>query len=133
MFNWFPRSSKSRPAGRAATVVRRSPPPGVATTTVPAWARQLHPQAQRVLATLPASVVLAKSCTQYPHAVEKLLANWESPSNFRLALDSMLIDTRGGRQGFPFEIVAEFSDLREYYDRHVHPVCSNAWGSIHAR
>lgn len=106
---------------------------GGAATSVPDWARQLHPQAQTVVATLPASLVLASSCTLYPHAVEKLFAHWSSPKEFRSALDSMMMDSRGGRQGFPFEVVAEFSRLREYYDRFVHPVPSSAWTSVNCR
>ncbi len=45
----------------------------------------------------------------------------------------MMIDTRGGRQGFPFDVVTEFSELREYYDRYVHPVSTSAWASVDTR
>ena len=43
------------------------------------------------------------------------------------------IDTRGGRKGFPFDVLSEFGRLREYYDLRVAPVKSNAWASIDAR
>ncbi len=150
MFNWFLRSSKSRPAARTGPASRRSAAAGGASdgrrpvdvgsreglqalARLPAWARQLHPQAQLVLASLPASIRPARGCAQYPHAVEKLLLNWASPSDFRRILDSMMIDTRGGRQGFPFDVVTEFSELREYYDRYVHPVSTSAWASVDTR
>jgi len=165
MFNWFLRSSKSRPAARTAPASGRSAAAGSAAAgsaaaggsaaggasdgrrpvdvgsredlqalaRLPAWARQLHPQAQLVLASLPASIRLARGGAQYPHAVEKLLLNWASPSDFRRILDSMMIDTRGGRQGFPFDVVTEFSELREYYDRYVHPVSTSAWASVDTR
>jgi hypothetical protein len=85
------------------------------------------------VAQLPRNVSLAASCAKYPHAVEKLLKHWRNPKEFRLAMDAMLIDTRGGRQGFPFEVLSEFGSLREHYDLRVDPVKSNAWASIDAR
>ena len=100
---------------------------------LPDSARQLSPDAQRILAALPPAVALGRSCAQYPQAVEKLLKHWRNPNEFRATLDSMVIDSRGGRQGFPFAIVREFSALREYYDLYVNPVKTSGWGSVHAR
>jgi hypothetical protein len=141
MFNWFQRSSKSRPAARApsptadyrlpARLAPACDPQALA--RLPACARQLSPDAQRILAGLPPAIALGRSCAQYPQAVEKLLKHWRNPIEFRLILDSMVIDSRGGRQGFPFDIVREFSALREYYDLQVNPVRTNAWASVDAR
>ena len=75
----------------------------------------------------------SRSCSRYPQAVEKLLKQWRNPAEFRLALDAMLMDSRGGRQGFPFDVVSEFSTLREYYDQYVSPVRTSAWGSASVR
>src|SRR5688500_9415603 len=99
MFNWFFNSSKSRSKPQSAGARRRLPAAGGATAArlpllparrgegkaaaaLPEWARELHPQAQRVVATLPASVGLARSCVQYPQAVETILANWSHPRDF---------------------------------------------------
>jgi hypothetical protein len=100
---------------------------------LPECARQLSPDAQRILAHLPPGVALVRSCTRYPQAVEKLLKHWRHPAEFRAALDAMVMDSRGGRQGFPFDIVSEFSALREYYDLHVSPVKTTAWASATIR
>lgn len=140
MFNWFRRSSKSTSRARKPASQGRQPwadPTAAgdpqALARLPACARQLSPGAQRILAGLPPAVTLGKSCAQYPQAVEKLLKHWHDPNEFRLALDAMVIDSRGGRQGFPFDIVREFSSLREYYDLHVNPVKTTAWGSVGVR
>jgi hypothetical protein len=147
MFNWFRRSSKSAPTTPPATAGRHSavkaPAPAIKATFGDAPAKPtfaagspqsaLSPDAQRILAQLPADVSLAVSCARFPHAVEKLLKHWRNPKEFRLTLDSMLIDTRGGRQGFPFDVLSEFGRLREHYDLRVAPVKSNAWASIDAR
>ena len=116
------------PAGLAPAGLQQACDPQ-ALARLPACARELSPDVQQILAQLPASVDLGRSCSRYPQAVEKLLKHWRNPAEFRLALDAMLMDSRGGRQGFPFDIVREFSALREYYDLHVSPLRTSAWGS----
>jgi hypothetical protein len=95
--------------------------------------RRMSPEAQRILALLPPGVSLARSCAGYPQAVERLLQHWRDPIKFHLTLDSMLVDLRGGRQGFPFEVVSEFSALGEYYDLHVNRNKSSAWSTVDPR
>jgi hypothetical protein len=140
MFNWFQSSSKSasrvrRPALRAQRAGAGIAPPldPQALARLPECARQLSPAAQRILAALPPAVNLGRSCAQYPQAVEKLFGHWRNPREFRAAIDAMVIDSRGGRQGFPFDVVRELGTLREYYDRYVDPVKSTAWETVGAR
>ncbi len=96
-------------------------------------ARELSRDVQQILAQLPPSIDLSRSCSRYPQAVEKLLKQWRNPAEFRLALDAMMMDSRGGRQGFPFDVVSEFSALREYYDQYVSPIRTSGWGSASVR
>lgn len=142
MFNWFRRSSKSAADARARAAARttgacpRFPlpaPDATAFARLSAGARQLSPQAQRVLAGLPPSVDLTRSCDGFPRAIERLLDLWPDPHEFRRTLDAMLIDSRGGRQGFPFDVVRELGTLRDYYDRSVFPAHSCAWSSVDPR
>jgi len=120
------------PAGLAPAGLQQSCDPR-ALERLPAYARQLSPDVQQIMAQLPASVSLGRSCSRYPQAVEKLLKHWRNPAEFRLALDAMVMDSRGGRQGFPFDVVSEFSALREYYDQHVSPIRTSGWGSALVR
>jgi len=89
--------------------------------------------AQRVLAQLPAALSLDLTCAGFPHVVEKLLNHWHDPPEFRRVMDSMLIDSRGGRIGFPFEVLLELSALREHYDLNVHALKTTAWSSVTSR
>jgi hypothetical protein len=150
MFNWFKRSSKS---GAGATGLPRieprpepvmpSPRPPVAAPApagdpealerLPDSMRKLSLETQRILVLLPSGISLAASCATCPQAVERLLSKWRKPAEFRQILDSLLIDRRGGRQGFSFEIVSEFSALGEYYDRENGLDEGDAWASAHAR
>lgn len=100
---------------------------------LPEAARQFSPDVQQILAQLPAALSLGRSCSRYPQAVEKLLKHWRNPAEFRLALDGMMMDSRGGRQGFPFDVVSEFSALREYYDQYVSPIRTSGWASAPIR
>jgi hypothetical protein len=120
------------PAGLAPAGLQQACDPR-ALERLGAHARELSPDVQQILAQLPPSIDLSRSCSRYPQAVEKLLKHWRNPAEFRLALDAMMMDSRGGRQGFPFDVVSEFSTLREYYDQHVSPIRTSAWGSASVR
>ena len=140
MFNWFQRSSKSparsgRPVAPGPHVAAglSQPADPLALARLPACARQLSPDVQRILAALPPGIDLGRSCSQYPQAVEKLLKHWRNPIEFRSVIESMVIDRRGGRQGFPFDIVTELGALREYYDQYVSPIRPTAWASVRTR
>lgn len=103
---------------RAAGVILEQPP---VLANLPASLQQLSPHAQRILARLPPEARLDVTCARYPHAAESLLRHWTRPDAFRQALDALMIDTRGNRQGFPFEVMMEFTALRDYYEARVAP------------
>jgi hypothetical protein len=46
-----------------------------------------------------------------------IAATWGDPKAFGTYMESLLRDTRGNRQGFPPEIVAELVALKQYYDK----------------
>ncbi|HKE41172.1 MAG TPA: hypothetical protein VKG21_15140 [Casimicrobiaceae bacterium] len=50
-----------------------------------------------------------------PRIANLLAANWKDPTAFYKYLGSLLIDRRGGRQGFPSEIRKELLSLRTAY------------------
>jgi hypothetical protein len=157
MFNWFKRSSKSAPTTRAGPVVaapvgtagrrpsvRRSAtadqrPDDSASKPDPTLSRlapcatQFGPHTQRILAHLPPGVRLDRTCAQFPHVVDALLRHWSNPAAFRIALDGLMIDSRGGRQGFPFDVMMEFSALRDYYDESVDPLRKAGWDRADVR
>lgn len=49
---------------------------------------------------------------KYPHVLDKIAAAWGSAPAMRDLMErDLLIDNRGGRQGFPFAVMAEIQDL----------------------
>ena len=52
----------------------------------------------------------------YPRILEKIIMLWGSPE-IDDCLNDLLIDTRGGRAGFPAEVMAEIFNLQNLHDR----------------
>ncbi len=83
--------------------------------------RTLNAQAVALLQLLPPQIRLVALRGAFPRIVNHIAAVWDDPKAFDTYLDSLLIDTRGKRQGFPFPVVAELTELRAYHIRHVRP------------
>ena len=51
----------------------------------------------------------------FPRVVDKILLMWGA-KEFPEFLSTLMIDTRGGRQGFPFDVIQELMFLQEIHD-----------------
>jgi len=80
----------------------------------------LDASAIRLLEQLPPTLRLVALRGQFPRILNRLADAWHSPRAFDALTRSLLIDDRGQRQGFPFEVVTELTELREYYFSTVH-------------
>ncbi|MDP9043436.1 MAG: hypothetical protein M3O01_01365 [Pseudomonadota bacterium] len=49
---------------------------------------------------------------RYPRIANRLALGWRDPVLTALILDSLLIDRRGGRKGFPADVAGELTRLR---------------------
>ena len=72
---------------------------------------------------------------RFPRIVNKLVAAWPSPDSTAAVFDDLLIDRRGGRQGFPPEIAREIFQLSIAYERlRAKPAeKKDVWGEDRAR
>ena len=52
----------------------------------------------------------------YPRIVNRLAETWDNPEEGNKYLDSLLLDDRGNRQGFPMKVLRELIALRELYN-----------------
>jgi hypothetical protein len=82
---------------------------------------QIEVCAVRLLESLPATLRLVALRGLYPRVLNRIADAWPSPAAFAALVDSLLIDDRGSRQGFPFEVITELTELREYYFTLAHP------------
>ncbi len=117
----LPRPKDSPIEGAVAALIRRiarGPAPRAEST--PARVRvpedqRLDAAAARLLEALPPQMRLSTLRGVYPRLLNGIAAVWHDPQAFEATIDSLVIDRRGGRQGFPFEVLRELTDLREYH------------------
>ena len=86
------------------TKLRKAAPLNILLPSTRRWAEELPPDVQP-------KELMAK----YPRLANMAATSWASATAFRDYLDILLIDRRGGRQGFSTQIRAEFEQLRTYY------------------
>lgn len=104
---------------KAAPAMRRQAP-----------ATGLSADATHWLQEIPQRLRPRQTAERYPHVVNRLAAVWSSPPAARKYFDDLLLDQRGGRQGFPWGIANELSSLRDHYDTFVSPTYRTLWDEI---
>jgi hypothetical protein len=75
------------------------------------------------VATLPRAIRPLALLQRYPRIVNVMAQTWSDPPAFRDYMFELLIDRRGGRQGFPQNVRCELLALRAYFDE-AHPHAS---------
>lgn len=75
---------------------------------------RLGPAAIALLESLPPHLRLVTLRGQYPRLLNRVAGAWQDSASFEETIDSLIIDRRGGRQGFPFDVLLELTELREY-------------------
>lgn len=74
----------------------------------------LFPSSVRWLDSLPVDVRPKVLAAGFPRIVNMLARLWPGAMPFTEYLNELLVDKRGGRKGFPLEVLAELHTLREY-------------------
>jgi hypothetical protein len=103
------------------------PPAAKAAKTKPEAVKHSRPmeaisqRAMQVLATLPSSFQMHETRKAYPHVMNMIADAWHDPEFLFHVVRNLLIDQRGGRAGFQFSVLAEITNLREYYFTTVRP------------
>jgi hypothetical protein len=89
--------------------------------------RQLDQRAKIIVKALPKPMRPLHTCRDFPHIMNLIASSWHEPKLFVKTLDELLMDDRGDRQGFPFQIIVELTELREHYFTSVHPEALKLW------
>jgi len=82
------------------------------------------------LATLPKGVRPMETARQYARIVNRICDLWAHCEFTRLYLQSLLIDRRGGRTGFPVAIKQELVALQQYYFEHLSGLPAVLWNAV---
>ena len=79
------------------------------------------------LETLPMSVRPMALADKYPRIANRLALLWKQPRQCDAYFESLLVDERGGRQGFPQSVALELVTLKTHYQTVVYPVNRSVW------
>ena len=72
------------------------------------------PATLRWIVSLPAAVQPLTLLQQFPRIANRLAQAWSDEATLSECFDDLLVDQRGGRQGFPPAVRRDLSLLREY-------------------
>lgn len=105
-------------------IARRRPQPA---------SESLAPDTIRWLAGLPGDVRPRQLPIQFPRICNALARYWGSPRECLAYLDDLVLDRRGGRTGFVFDIALEIAGLKDHFETTVFPTQQTVWDLIIAR
>ena len=108
---------------------RADPTPGAVSDDETTWAGRrkarpvevLLPATQRWLDSLPPEIRPRALTEQFPRVANLFAGNWSNPNDCVDFISSLLVDRRGGRRGFPGDVLQDIQNLRLYYAR-LHPI-----------
>lgn len=95
---WAPADSAADPRRRAPRACDEA-----INGTTRAWLRQL-----------PANRRPLRLCCRFPRVANRIAWCWRDPAQAAEVFDDLLVDRRGGRQGFPRGVLLELRQLREW-------------------
>ena len=84
------------------------------------------------MAGLPYAVRPTELARRFPRIANSIAELWRRVSRCEEYLDSMVVDQRGDRKGFPPAVAMEITALRAYYAE-LHPRDRSAWDSEPSR
>ena len=82
------------------------------------------------LVTLPVDIRPIATGRRYPRIVNRISDLWSQCEYTRLHFQSLLIDRRKGRKGFPPEVKAELEALQRYYFEHISRMPALLWNAV---
>lgn len=80
----------------------------------------------RWMQTLPAALRPVETAKAYPRIVNRLAELWKRPSRCDAYFQTLMLDDRGGRKGFPPAVALELSALATHYEK-VYPYRHSIW------
>ena len=81
------------------------------------------------MAELPYSVRPGELAQRYPRIANSVAELWRRVARCEEYLDSLLVDQRGDRKGFPPVVAQELTALRNYYAE-LHPSNQSTWDLV---
>jgi len=92
--------------------------------------RQFSPKAVTCLLSLSDKYFFAEQAKAHPRIVNQLAEAWGNPFEGRKYLDSLLVDQRAEREGFPMPILRGLMVRKELRNK-LHPEKTDIWDKAH--
>jgi hypothetical protein len=92
--------------------------------------RLLRERTFKWLATLPGNLRPMATARQYPRIVNRLGDLWSHCEYTRLYFQSLLLDRRPGREGFPSVVRHELEVLQDYYFENLSGLPAILWDAV---
>jgi hypothetical protein len=89
----------------------------------------LSDETSRWLAALPADVRPLHLARRFPRIANSIADLWRRVARCEEYLDTLVVDLRGDRTGFPAEVAKEVTDLRNY-SAELHPQQGSKWDLV---
>jgi hypothetical protein len=90
----------------------------------------LHARTMRWMDRLPAELKPVATTLAYTRVVNRIADLWSHCEYTRLHFQSLLIDRRKGRRGFPPEVRQELVALQKYYHEHLSGLPAILWNAV---
>ncbi len=90
--------------------------------------QDLETQTFKWLATLPKETRPTALAVKFPRIANRLAEVWKRPLQCERYLDDLMIDRRGGRQGFPSDVAADIAKLKVHFLSTSSTVRFDVWG-----
>ncbi len=85
----------------------------------------------KLTSTLPMDVLPQTLQDQFFRIFKRIALLWAYPKYCDAYLESLIVDERGDRAGFPFSIISELTDLRAYYHAsHPELFSRSTWSAL---
>jgi len=93
----------------------------------------IAPQTMQWLASLPAHVRPRDLPVLFTRIANQLARVWSDSTKCLPYLDSLLMDGRAYRKGFPLDVAMEIAGLKDHYETVVHQYPQTTWDEILVR
>lgn len=126
----FPPTRQRRQGFEARAYARQGPPLETKERSPDRSVEVVLPQTIKWARAIPSELRPRALAIQFPRIANALADVWSQPSLFNMLLCQLMLDDRGGRQGFPFDVLQDLANLRMHFDtRYKHPG-TDVWCSV---
>lgn len=126
----FPPTMQRHQGSHLAAYTRKSPPSQHKRHSHDRVLELVLPETIKWARDIPSELRPRAMVIKFPRIANALADAWSRPKLFNMLLCQLMLDDRGGRQGFPFDVLQDLANLRVYFDSQYKHPGTDVWCSI---